>query len=204
MAAPVEQPAAPAKPKRRIVTYLIVGILLLATPVATWFALDLFKKPEAGGGASGTNVVKAAPRKNWVELNAPNGMAIPLVRTQIVFIKANPALGYPPFVAPMNLQPARTMEKMMIRLADTNEVHHAVGQFHLVGKNTDLLIDRLNRGTNAAALYDEAFRLISNMTFKQARSSTFRNLLRAHLSHLCDRILGTNVVHEVLAEFVTQ
>jgi flagellar basal body-associated protein FliL len=198
MAEAVEQAAPSAKPKGRMMLYLAIGLALVVTPVATWFASGLFQKPVAGKQTK-------APKTDWVKLEAPPNMAIPLIRTQIVFIEANESLGHPAFVTPTNSQAARPIEKMTIRLADTKETHYVVAQFHLVGKNTDLLITRMNQRTNAAALYDETKDLLSKMTLQQVRAPSFRTLFRGRIKVIADRILGSNVVQEVLlSDFITQ
>lgn len=191
--------AAPAKGKRRWLVISILGVVLVATPAVTWFALD-FSKSGAGKPAA-----KPVKKRAYPLLGAPPNLAIPLVRTQVVFIAQNDDKGIPPFIVPTNAAPAKPIEKMVIVLADpsTNKVHHAVMQIFLIGKNTDALIHKLNQ--KQPLVYQAVENRLASKTIKDTQAPGFRNLLRTELIQVCNRVLEANLVQDVvITDFVAQ
>lgn len=204
--------APPKKKKRGRMTTIVVGLLIVLTPISTWFALDFVKKPADPKGklagttntAAAANIVQAPSAGDYQRLGAPSRLPVPLVRTQLVYV-VNEDKGVPPFVVPTNAQPVKDMEKMVVRLADRPKMHYAVAQLYLVANNTDRLIAAMNRKTNAAMLYDKTLNVLSNMTLNDVKSASFRNILRGSVIHLCNVTLGSNVVQEVaVTDFLAQ
>lgn len=206
--------APPKKKKRGRMTTIVVGLLIVLTPISTWFALDFVKKPAdpktklAGttnaAAAAAANTVRAPSAGDYERLGAPSRLPVPLVRTQLVYV-VNEDKGVPPFVVPTNAQPVKDMEKMVVRLADRPKAHYAVTQLYLVANNTDRLIAAMNRKTNAAMLYDKTLNVLSNMTLNDVKSASFRNVLRGSVIRLCNLTLGSNVVQEVaVTDFLAQ
>jgi hypothetical protein len=198
MADAAPEAAPPAKKRGRLIPVIIVGLLLLGTPVGTWFVLDSMQK-------SAKALEGDKPKREYIELGAPAGLPVPLVRTQVMFVAANPDKGVPPFIVPTNATPAKGVDRLAVQLAGSGAVHYAVTQVYMVGRNTDLLIHRLNSGTNSLELYDKASKLIGAKTLKETQEASFKSLVRGQLLHLCLSVLGTNALQEVvLTEFITQ
>ena len=132
---------------------------------------------------------------------APPKLAVPLVPTKVTFF---PKLKGKDLTSDMIISTnSKTSQRIITRLSDVKSQHFAMVQVFLSAKNTDELIRKVN--ANQPELYNSITNRIGQKSYKNAQSPSFRNVIRAEMLYECNRILGSNVVQEVIiTELVVQ
>lgn len=199
MASDTPQPPGGAKSKRGVLFYLLVLIAVLLLGGGGWFGYQYLGKKgassedqgESGGHGDGQVKRVAAPPK----------MAVPLVPDKVVFTpKDRGNILTSDMIVSTN---SKAPKKLIVKLADTKAPRFAMLQVFLSANNTDDLIEKVN--ANQPELYEKITKRIAEKTAKDVNTPGFRNRIRSELMYECNRLLGSNVVQEIIiTESVTQ
>lgn len=184
------------RPGNRLLQFSLIMVVL--TPGLTWLSLSMLSRDDA------KKPVVEKVKKDYRKLGAPNDLPLPMVTNLVEFMRASGER--PPFIVPTNVQPVRGIPKMVLRLANTNKIHHLVAEIFLVGKNTDALISRFNKAqSDEPKVYLAVSNLLARKTLEEARTPGFRSILRSELVQVCNAIMGPDTVQDaIIAELLTQ
>lgn len=196
-----ETPQAPegAKRKRGLVFYLLVIIPVLLLPAGGWFTYQYLGKKGSGSGDSSESGGHGNGKEKRIV--APPKLAVPLVPDKVVFMPKDRgnSLTSDMIVSTNSKAP----KKLIVPLADTKAPRFAMMQIFLSADKTDELIEKLN--ANQPDLYEKIAKRISEKTAKDINTPGFRNRMRSEVMYECNRLLGSNVVQEIIiTESVTQ
>lgn len=189
-----------------MLSHLPVILMVVLMPVIAWFVLGfLEKKPEkqetseetqgAHGGGGGR------------ALGAPSNMAVPVLPQVLGFVKGNPKKGIYPIITSTNAIAGNKTDlgEIIVSLADKKSVHNAVAQIYVSGNDTDEIIRRINATISEAmakdqpiSFFDRVVGLLSSKLIKETQQPGFRKTLREELQSLCNEVLGSNIVQEVV------
>jgi flagellar basal body-associated protein FliL len=189
------KPQAKSK-KGKLILILSISIVLVGG--GTWFTLGYLKKKDVAQ----EEVSKEDAAKKLLP-HAPKGMPVPLVRDTVVYLPKLPGKELSQdMIVSTNAKAAR-LEQIVVQLADTKRPRHAVARIALVSNDTDQLIEKINE--NQPKIFDSISKLLALKTAKEVQMPSFRSLFRADVMTVCNKLLGTNLVHEVLIpEFMMQ
>ncbi|MBI2947633.1 MAG: flagellar basal body-associated FliL family protein [Verrucomicrobia bacterium] len=207
--------AAPAKPKRGLLSLLLIIALVAIAAVGGWFGFDYYKKKKAGASAeAGAKPEGKAAEKGKAghgketqhTLRVPPRLPLPIAESTLVFLAGNPSKDIPPRIVTTNAFKVNSTRpnKITIMFADqTKRKHYAVTQLYLAGEDTEGLMRLINE--KQAVLFENITNLLSAKMFRDVRRLGFRKLLRGEITVLVNQILETNLVQEVIIpEFITQ
>jgi flagellar basal body-associated protein FliL len=190
-----EQPAAKSK-KGKLLVISLISVVVLGG--GAWFAMGYLKKKDASK--------PKLSKEEEAKLNAPRApkrMPVPLLRDTIVYFPkvAGNDSSYDMIIS-TNAKAAR-YDKIIVTLADTKRERFAVARISLIADDTNQLIEAINE--NQPKVYDSIAKMLSLKTVKDIQTPAFRNLFRMDVMNVCNKILGTNLVREVLlSEFMVQ
>lgn len=199
MASDRPQTADGAKRKRGALFYLLVIIPVLLLGAGGWFGYQYLGKKGAGTGDSSESGGPGEGKNKRIV--APPKLAVPLVPDKVVFM---PKTSGNSLTSDMIVSTnSKAPKKLIVQLADTKAPRFAMMQVFLSADKTDELIERLN--ANQPDLYEKITNMISQKTAKDINALGFRNRIRSELMYECTRLLGSNVVQEIIiTELVTQ
>ena len=210
----------PTKPKRGLLSILLLAAIVAIVAVGGWFGFDYYKKKKAGPqtaeetGSTETTEKKAEGghggghgKDKPHNLKAPARLAMPVAESALVFVPGNPNTGIPPRIVSTNafqVNGYKKPEEIVIMFADTTKKkHYAVAQIYLAGPNTELLMRTINE--KQAILFESITNMLSAKLYKDTKTPGFKKILRSEIIGLANQVLETNLVQEaIIPKFVTQ
>jgi len=183
-----------------VLAYLPLVLMVVLMPLIAWLVIGYLEpKPE--------KTEEPAKIKKVKKIGAPSNMAVPVIDGVLGFVKGNPRNGISPIITNTNAIAANISDlgDITVTLADTKSAHNAVIQIYVVGDDTDEIIRRINETivkaiarNDRTTFFDQVTKLLSSKFIKDTFEPSFKNILRGEIKALCDQVLGTNVVREVV------
>ncbi|MBI4663513.1 MAG: hypothetical protein HY735_32325 [Verrucomicrobia bacterium] len=201
--------AAPTKPKRGIMFYLMLLGILAVAGGGGWFGFNYFTKKKTAVKAA----VKTKDQKEGApSRGAPKRLPVPLADGLIVYLPGKPRDGIPPRAVTTNAFKVNSTKpnQIYITFADPGKKkRYGVAQLYLAADNTDALVRKINEQFNVeeqkSVLFESVTNLLSAKLHRDTKVPGFRKILRSEIIGLVNRLFETNLVQEVIIpEFITQ
>ncbi|MBM3832708.1 MAG: flagellar basal body-associated FliL family protein [Verrucomicrobia bacterium] len=189
--------------RRGFAAYLPLIVALLVMPGVAYLTLKYLpelKTLQRQAADASTNQPSAKPTNQFklLKQKAAPRMPVPIADGQLGF---DPDVSKEPGPVRLVLTNAPNVSNftMTLRLADRNRPRHALVELFMLGENTDELIAKANLANSKdPGLYRSITNRLSGKTADNLLKPGSRNVLRTELLALCNQLMGSNTVHEIL------